>query len=208
MLSSLSDADRLAYLPTYIHSLLRAAMLNDAVFQEANDWSCCAIWMLPGKRVDNPFTMLQAGLFGVLWNIGLGGCKRMLIDFEKQSDACKRKGLRDLDGIPLKKYHYLFFIATDFHARGKGIASKVVSRYREKAVEDGLPIWLEATTPKSRDIYIHQGFNVVQEMRLGEGSHAETGDVEKGGAGVPVWAMIWHPRRDNTNRQGLGKVAE
>lgn len=49
MLCDLSDSDRLKYLPDYIHVLLKASMLNDAAFQEANDWSCCAVWMAPGK---------------------------------------------------------------------------------------------------------------------------------------------------------------
>ena len=120
----------------------------------------------------------------------------MLIDFEKQSDASKRKGLRDADGRALKKYHYLFFVATDFHARGQGIASAVVAEYKRKAIEDGLPIWLESTTPKSRDIYARQGFKVVQEMRLGKGSFDETGGPEDGGPGVPLWAMIWHPPQE------------
>ena len=75
MLSSLPDNDRLAYLPAYISTLLKAAAINDAVFEEANDWACCAVWMPPGKQVDNPLTMLQAGILGVLWRIGVGGCK-------------------------------------------------------------------------------------------------------------------------------------
>ena len=79
MLSGLSDEARLAYLPEYMHSILKAAALNDASFVEANDFSCCAVWMPPGKRVDNPFTILQAGLIGVMWRGGWGAVK-VLID--------------------------------------------------------------------------------------------------------------------------------
>ena len=70
----------------------------------------------------------------------------MLWDYTRQSDACKAKGLRDEDGKPIKQYHYLFFIATDPAARGQGIASKVVARFQDQAANEGLPIWLEATT--------------------------------------------------------------
>lgn len=49
MMSSLSEEARLSYFPSYMHSLLKAASLNDAVFEEANDWSCAAVWMKPGK---------------------------------------------------------------------------------------------------------------------------------------------------------------
>ena len=75
MLSDLSDPDRLKYLSDYIHVLLKASALNDGAFQEANDWSCCAVWMPPGKRIDNPWTVLPAGLIGVLMKLGISGCK-------------------------------------------------------------------------------------------------------------------------------------
>lgn len=75
MLCDLSDADRLAYLPAYIHILLKASALNAGAFQEAADWSCAAIWMLPGKRIDNHWTVIQAGLVGVVWKLGIKGCK-------------------------------------------------------------------------------------------------------------------------------------
>ena len=75
MLSDLSETDRLAYHDQYMHILLKASALNDGAFQEANDWSCAAVWMPPGKRIDNPWTVFQAGLIGVLFKIGLKGCK-------------------------------------------------------------------------------------------------------------------------------------
>lgn len=51
MLSSLPDDRRIAYMRPYMHVLMKAAMLNDGIFQEAQNWSCGAVWMLPGKRV-------------------------------------------------------------------------------------------------------------------------------------------------------------
>lgn len=121
----------------------------------------------------------------------------MLIDFQSQSDASKKRGLRDSKGKPIARYHYLFFIATDFQARGQGLAFKVVARYQQKATMDGLPLWLEATTKHSRDIYERLGFDEVQEMRLGQGTHAASGAIEKGGPGVSIWAMIWFPPSQN-----------
>ena len=75
VLCNLSDEDRIAYLPSWFHVMLKASALNKATFQEANDWSCAAVWMHPGESVDNPWTMIPAGLFSVLWKLGLGGCK-------------------------------------------------------------------------------------------------------------------------------------
>lgn len=113
----------------------------------------------------------------------------MLIDYQYRSDACKKKGLPE----DVRRYWYLFFIGTDEKIRGRGLASEVIRRQQAGAGERGLPIWLEATTTKSRDIYIKCGFQVTGEFVLGKGSHSADGEIEHGGSGVTVWAMLWRP---------------
>ena len=117
----------------------------------------------------------------------------MLFEFEAQANAIKRKHLRDAKGEPIKEYYYLWFIATDRPGRGKGLASKVVSKWQDKAASEGQAVWLEATTAKSRDVYARCGFKAVGEISLGKGTHAANGAYEKGGPGVTVSAMLWRP---------------
>ena len=66
---------RLAYLPKYFDVLLTAAAMNNAIFDEADDWKACGVLMPPGCRVDNTWTLIPAGFFPMLWNIGVGNCK-------------------------------------------------------------------------------------------------------------------------------------
>ena len=75
MLSGMSAQARIAYLPQYFAVLLKAAGMNNAIFDDAADWKACGVLMPPGKRVDNPWTILPAGFLPMLWNIGVGGCK-------------------------------------------------------------------------------------------------------------------------------------
>src|SRR5437763_16949941 len=56
-LSSLNPDERLGYIAAYFRSLLTAAALNGASFDEVGDWSCCAVWVPPGRHVDNPLTL-------------------------------------------------------------------------------------------------------------------------------------------------------
>ena len=119
--------------------------------------------------------------------------KRMTVDYQRQADACKRKHLVDSSGKPLRRYHYLFFIATDFPARGKGLASQVVAKYQSQAAIDGLPIWLEASSEHSRNIYARLGFKVLQTLCFGKGTHGTDGLYQRGGPGVTIWAMCWWP---------------
>lgn len=117
----------------------------------------------------------------------------MLVDFQAQSNKAKKKGLGG------RKFYYLFFIATQQDQRGRGLTTKLIRQYQDIARKEGYPVWLEATTKHSRDIYEHLGFTEIAEMRLGKGSAAETGLVQKDGPGVPLWAMLWEP--DNTKKR-------
>lgn len=74
LLHNIPETKRLAYLPQYFNALITAAALNDAIFTEIDDFKSCITMMPPGKKVDNPWTMVPAGLLGLLWNIGLGPC--------------------------------------------------------------------------------------------------------------------------------------
>lgn len=169
---------------------MKAAQLNSAICQETNDFQSVAVWMPPGKRVDNEFTILQSGLVSVVLKLGLGGLKRIFIDFQASTDKAKKRYLKGV-----KRYWYLFFIATEEVARGKGLASRIIEGWKEVAKKEGLPIWLEATTARSRDVYVRCGFEVLEEMVIGKGTHASSGEVEKGGPGVSIWAMVWWPEK-------------
>ena len=73
--SSLSKEAHYTYIAAYIHTLLKAGMLNEAIFQEANDWSCCAVWLPPKARLDGPLTIIRAGFVQCIFKLGLGGVK-------------------------------------------------------------------------------------------------------------------------------------
>lgn len=51
------------------------------------------------------------------------------------------------------------------------------------------PIWLEATTPRSRAVYAKLGYELVGEVRVAKGAVDERGMTKKGGEGVPMWGM-------------------
>ena len=63
-----------------------------------------------------------------------------MMDFELAIGECKHRHLPDLESKVCERYHCSFFIATDFPARGQGLASKIIARYQEKSAINGLPI--------------------------------------------------------------------
>jgi len=75
MLLDMSQEERLTYLPTYWTTLVRSALMNDALITEADGWKAASVIIPPGKAIDNVWTLLYAGFLCVLWRIGLSGFK-------------------------------------------------------------------------------------------------------------------------------------
>lgn len=112
----------------------------------------------------------------------------MLLDYEGQADKSKHKHLHGS-----KNFSYLLFIGTQVQNRGEGLAKELIRQQQAKASEQDLPIWLEATTILSRDVYLRCGFQAMDEICLGKGTHNENGNRERNGTGVTIWSMVWYP---------------
>lgn len=124
------------------------------------------------------------------------------------TNNAKRVGLGDQ-----MRYYYVFSIGTERAHRGKGkhhsillpslrdlvidselgLARAIMRHYQEKAQAENLPIWLEATTPSSRNLYLSMGFREVEEITLGKGKVNADATFKAGGSGVPLYAMLWWP---------------
>ncbi|KAI0305919.1 hypothetical protein B0F90DRAFT_1694508 [Multifurca ochricompacta] len=93
------------------------------------------------------------------------------------------RGLKRLDSW------HLLMIAIDPEYEGKGYSTLLMRDGFNRA--GGGPVYLEATTPRSRDIYAHLGFELNKVHRFGVESVDEMGIVTKGEAavGVPIFVM-------------------
>ncbi|KAJ5988580.1 hypothetical protein N7481_003790 [Penicillium waksmanii] len=213
MLLDMSLEERLAYLPTYWSTLVRSALMNGALITEADGWKAASVIIPPGKGIDNVWTLLYAGFLCVLWKIGISGSKRLWTEFSGMTDNAKRKGLHGE-----KRYYYVFSIGTEHDHRGKGepttewlkeyqsyscipstnkkfagLAKEIMRYHQNIARSENLPIWLEATTPSSRHLYVSLGFQEIEEIILGKGKVAPDASIQPGGPGVSLWAMVWWP---------------
>jgi len=112
----------------------------------------------------------------------------MLFEFEPKVDAMRAKALPKGE-----ECWYFFFVGTREDSQGQGLASDLIRHHQNLVREGGLPIWLEATTPHSRDVYARLGFQIIDEIVLGKGNASADGRACKGGGGVPLWGMIWRP---------------
>ncbi|EPS29360.1 hypothetical protein PDE_04309 [Penicillium oxalicum 114-2] len=188
MLQDIPKRERLAYLPTYWSVLVKSALLNEAVITEADGWKAAAVVVPPGKQVDNVWTLFYSGFGCVLWKMGFSGLKRLWSEFSGMTDNAKKVGLQGQ-----KRYYYIFSIGTETEHRGKGLARAIIRDRMRQAQLENLPIWLEATTPNSRKLYLSMGFQEIEKIVLGKGKVDDHAQPQPGGSGVPLWAMIWWP---------------
>ncbi|KAJ5788745.1 Acyl-CoA N-acyltransferase [Penicillium paradoxum] len=193
MLLDLSEKERLAYLPTYWSTIIKSALLNKALITEADGWKAASVIVPPGRYLDNVWTLLSAGFLGVLWRIGFPGFKRLWFEFSGMTDNAKRKGLRGKS-----RFYYVFSLGTEREHRGKGLAKAIMLDHQQTAQAANLPIWLEATTPSSRGLYLSMGFEEVEEILLGKGKVAADASLQPGGPGIPLWAMVWWPQPEKS----------
>jgi len=81
---------------------------------------------------------------------------------------------------PVDPVWYLPFIGVDPRAQGRGIGSRLLAAGLTRAGRDGLPAYLEASSPRNRALYERHGFNVVGELSAADSP--------------PLWPMLRLPR--------------
>jgi len=140
----------------------------------------CALWARPVKRKE-PYL---SSLFSLAWLVkswGFCGIKRFMFDFvpkagEAEDRTFDARGLNRLDAW------HLLQIAVDPPYQGKGYSTLLLREGFQYA--SGKPIFLESTSPRSRDIYAQSGFEMNEALQFGVGSVDESGIAAKGDAAV------------------------
>ncbi|BDD64070.1 hypothetical protein MPDQ_005954 [Monascus purpureus] len=188
---NVSHEERVSFLESYFKRGIKAAVLNDSLITEIDDWKAAAVIVPPGASLEGFSTMLASGMLSVMWRMGISGCWRLLTDVAPQVDAAIKKAFKDQQ----PRYYYLYAIGTEHQHQRKGLAKAIIKQYQEMAQKDDTPIWLEASNRQSREVYLKLGFQDVEILTFGKGKVSPEGMRQPGGPGVPVWAMIWWPKR-------------
>ncbi|KAJ8127643.1 hypothetical protein O1611_g5993 [Lasiodiplodia mahajangana] len=171
-------------------SFFAQASLNGAIFVEVDGFGCCGVFMPPGASIVNPWTLLQAGLIPALFTIGPTTFKRAILDYGSRVEPMLHKTFTKEEQ---KSHWYVFIMGTATDRRRQGLASAMLEDLMERARNDKRPIWLEATTRESLQLYTRHGFETVGEMVLGRGDVGPDGLPCNGGPGVTIWSMFWRP---------------
>jgi GNAT superfamily N-acetyltransferase len=85
---------------------------------------------------------------------------------------------------PTEPHWYLFFLATRPEWQSRGMGSALMRSVLKHCDSEGIPAYLEASSDRSKQLYLCHGFEVTGEVPLGEG--------------VSLWPM-WRTPRSRPN---------
>jgi len=134
---------------------------------EAENFAAAAIWFPPG--VDLPASPTD---------------DPRIVEYREISGKVKKEFLKG------RKYWYLNMIARHPERKEPGVVRALFEPYIARAREQGLPLWLEAVSEHSKEVYEHIGFRTVATMRMGVGKASADGELQEGGEGILMYAMI------------------
>lgn len=131
--------------------------------QATDDFSGVALWLPPGASPDDD-AMVE------LLHAGADRTRHVDVD----------AALEEMDAYhPTGDHYYLTLAGVDPLLQGRGIGSRLLRAGLDRCDEQQLPAYLEATGPRSRDLYARHGFE-------------ELGVIQNG-AMPPMWPMLREP---------------
>lgn len=156
---------------------------DGAELVEAGNFSALAVWETTAYK-GQPFTetMRNAGPIREEWRIKVKDLKERYIGLETKEDGSQ--GLKPF-------YHLGFLVRNPNEPSVPGAISAVMRPWLQRAENEGVPVWLEATYLHAVDVYKHFGFRLVEQVRLGVGCRDADGWPEEGGVGIRGYIMIY-----------------
>lgn len=122
-----------------------------------DDSSAAALWERPEKDStnDSTFSAMVAGLTAIL---GQDWITDRLVNLFVLGEA-----------KPKTPHWYLGFVGTLPEARGKGLASALISSVTEICDAENIPAYLESSSPDNVPLYERHGFRITGEAKIKDG---------------------------------------
>lgn len=140
----------LAHFPELVTALSEGAFATGHI--DSSGTGAAALWVPPGHSADDE---------------RLGELMQTAIEESRWDSAFAFLGQVE-QYHPTDAHWYLPFIGVDPRAQGQGLGSELLSRGLARSDRDGLPTYLEASTPRNRRLYERHGFETIGEIQAGD----------------------------------------
>ncbi len=153
----------LKYFPRFVQAFGGAAFANGTA-DAIDDCGGVALWLPPGVAPDEET---------------MGALASEAVPPADQEEVFGFMGQMD-EFHPTESHWYLPLIGVDVTRQGRGFGSALLRHALERCDRDGLPAYLEATSPLNKPLYERHGFD-------------ELGVIQEGNS-PPMWPMQRNPR--------------
>jgi GNAT superfamily N-acetyltransferase len=162
------DRRRLALLERSFALYLRKLWLEqDETYTTAEVAGVC-VWEAPGQ-----------------WKVGILDRLRLLPSMARIYGRILPRVLSGLATLesnhPSEPHYYLPFVGVDPEWQGRGLGAALMRPVLDRCDSEGVPAYLEASSPRNRALYERHGFETTEEFTLGKDS-------------PPVWRMWRAPQ--------------
>ncbi|KAK5449908.1 hypothetical protein LTS15_008481 [Exophiala xenobiotica] len=158
----LTEAERFELHRAALEYVTYAHCLNGLVVTAGGNYDCVALWLPPGKNIDDWLTILRSGMWRLSYMLSKEGKIRFFDEFLPLLHDTKQEVLGERDA----QSWYLNYVGTKPEARGKGYARKVIQHVTKLADGQGLPCYLESSHDINMVIYGKLGFDVRKQIFL------------------------------------------
>lgn len=126
------------------------------------DYGAVALWMPPGKNMDDTLTIFRSGMWRLNYKLSPEAKIRFFNEFLPLLNSTKISVLGDRD---LHSW-YLVYIGCKPSARGKGYARKLIDHVTAMADQEMIPCYLESSAAVNLKIYGRMGFEPRRKVYL------------------------------------------
>ncbi|KAL8998691.1 MAG: hypothetical protein Q9188_006053 [Gyalolechia gomerana] len=148
-----------------MRSIVLAHCIKGLALTVGPNHDCVALWMPPGKNMDDRMTMFRSGMWTLNLKLSRDGRRRFHTEFLPLLHHTKSEVLRDLDNDSW----YLVYIGTKPGAQGRGYARRLIEYVTEQADAKGHTCYLESSNDINPAIYRKFGFETVKKIQLTDG---------------------------------------
>ncbi|KAL8910899.1 MAG: hypothetical protein Q9171_003854 [Xanthocarpia ochracea] len=148
-----------------MRSIVKAHCLKGLVLTIGPNHDCVALWMPPGKNMDDRLTMFRSGMWMINRKLSAEGQHRFQKEFLPLLHRTKEEVLESLDNDSW----YLVYIGTKPASRGKGYARKLIEHVTKQADDQGRVCYLESSNEANPAIYRKYGFETERTIQLTRG---------------------------------------
>jgi GNAT superfamily N-acetyltransferase len=175
----LSEEERYELHRAALEYVTYAHCLQGLVLTVGDNYDCVALWLPPGKNIDDWMTILRSGMWRLNYKLSREGKARFFDEFLPLLHESKQEILGERDG----RSWYLNYVGTKREARGKGYAKKAIQyvtslvsgrswkegKFRGLTMQadaHGIPCYLESSHDINVLIYGKMGFEVKKQIHL------------------------------------------